>query len=123
MTKPKRWRTTEAIQRRAKELRREQTPAEQKLWAKLRGKQLLGFKFRRQHPIDRFIVDFCCTRPKLVVEIDGDSHTSQAEYDDSRTAHLEELGYTVIRFTNRQVYRQLDVVLDEIAWTLDNLML
>jgi very-short-patch-repair endonuclease len=121
MTNHKRWRTTEAIQQRAKELRREQTPAEQKLWARLRGKQLLGFKFRRQHPIGRFIVDFCCTRPKLVIEIDGDSHASQVEYDGSRTAHLEGLGYTVVRFTNEQVHRRLDAILDEIARTLDGL--
>jgi very-short-patch-repair endonuclease len=121
MTNHKRWRTTEAVQRRAKELRREQTPAEQNLWARLRGKQLLGFKFRRQHPIDRFIVDFCCVRPKLVIEIDGDGHALQGEYDDSRTAYLEELGYTVIRFTNRQAHGHLDAVLEEIARHLDNL--
>jgi very-short-patch-repair endonuclease len=119
MTNHKRWRTTKAIQRRAKELRCEQTPAEQKLWARLRGRQLRGFKFRRQHPIGRFVVDFCCARAKLVVEVDGDSHASQIEYDDSRTAHLEECVYTVIRFTNRQVLGQIDAVLDEIARVLN----
>jgi len=121
MTNHKRWRASEAIQQRTKELRREQTPAEQKLWARLRGKQLLGFKSRRQHPIGRFIVDFCCARSKLVIEIDGDSHAVQVEYDDSRTAHLEEIGYTVVRFTNEQVHRHLDAVLTEIVQILDRL--
>ena len=111
----RRWRTTETIQRRAKELRRNQTPMERKLWAKLRGKQLCGLKFRRQHPIGRYIVDFCCLARKLVIEIDGDSHAFQLEYDQERTAYLEERGYTVIRFTNDQVQRQLDAVLTEIA--------
>jgi very-short-patch-repair endonuclease len=121
MINRKRWRTTEALQERAKELRREQTPTEQRLWAKLRSKQLLGFKFRRQHPIGRFVVDFCCARNKLVIEIDGGSHAAQVEYDDSRTAYLEERGYTVICFTNEQVQRQFDAVLDEIARVLNNL--
>jgi very-short-patch-repair endonuclease len=111
----KRWRTTEAIQQRAKELRRNQTPAERKLWARLRGKQLGGLKFRRQHPIGRCIVDFCCLARKLVIEIDGDSHAFQVEYDHARTAYLEERGYTVVRFTNDQVHRQFDDILAEIA--------
>jgi very-short-patch-repair endonuclease len=121
MTKRKRWRTTEAIQERVKELRRQQTPAEQRLWARLRGKQVPGFKFRRRHPIGRFTVDFCCARAKLVVEIDGGSHAARAGYDDSRTAYLEERGYTVIRFTNEQVHRRLDAVLDEIVRVLNDL--
>jgi very-short-patch-repair endonuclease len=111
----KRWRTTEAIQQRAKELRRDQTPAERKLWAGLRGKQLSGLKFRRQHPIGRCIVDFCCLAHKLVIEIDGDSHAFQVEYDHACTAYLEERGYTVIRFTNDQFHRQFNNVLTEIA--------
>ena len=109
------WRTTEAIQERARELRRDQTPAERELWARLRGKQLCGLKFRRQHPIGRCIVDFCCVASKLVIEVDGDSHAFQEEYDSARTAYLEERGYRVIRFTNQQVHRQLDDVLAEVA--------
>ena len=119
MTQHKRWRTTEAIQQRAKELRRNLTPAERELWARLRGKQLYGLRFRRQHPIDRFIVDFCCVARNLVVEIDGHSHGSQAGYDQARTACLEDRGYRVIRFTNEQVRRHLDAVLDEIARQCD----
>jgi very-short-patch-repair endonuclease len=116
----KRWRTTKAIQQRAKELRRNPTPAERKLWANLRGKQLYGLKFRRQHPIDRYIVDFCCIARRIVIEIDGHSHASQVEYDHARTAHLRDRGYTVIRFTNHQVLRQLDAVLEEILRHCDD---
>ncbi len=115
MSNHKRWRTAEAIQQRAKQLRREQTPAEQKLWAALRYKQLEGLRFRRQHPIGRFIVDFCCVAHKLVIEVDGDSHALQANYDEARTAHLQDLGYKIIRFTNDQIHHQLDAVLAEIA--------
>jgi very-short-patch-repair endonuclease len=117
-----RWRTTEAIQQRAKELRRNQTPAERRLWAKLRRKQACGYRFRRQHPIGRCIVDFYCAALKLAIEIDGDSHASQVEYDAARTAYLEERGCTVIRFTNEQVRRQLDAVLDEIVRQCDALI-
>jgi very-short-patch-repair endonuclease len=115
MTQHKRWRTTEATQERARELRRDQTPAKQQLWARLRSKQLYGLKFRRQHPIGQFIVDFCCVSCKLVIELDGDSHASQKEYDQGRTAWLESRGYRVIRFTNREVTRQLDAVLEAIT--------
>lgn len=119
MTQRKRWRTTAAVQQRARELRREQTPAERKLWARLRRKQLYGLRFRRQHPIGPFIADFCCVAHKLVVEIDGHSHGAQVEYDEARTAWLEERGYKVVRFTNDQIHRHLDAVLAEIARQCD----
>ena len=115
MTRPKRWRTTEAVQQRARQLRRAQTPAEQKLWARLRRKQLYGLRFRRQHPIGRFIADFCCVAHRLVIEIDGPSHGAQVEYDETRTAWLEARGYRVIRFTNEQIDRRMDDVLAEVA--------
>jgi very-short-patch-repair endonuclease len=115
MNPRRRWRTTAAIQQHAKDLRRGQTPAERQLWACLRGKQLGGFRFRRQHPIGPFIVDFCVLSPRLVIEIDGDSHAEQVEYDESRTAYLEEHGYAVLRFTNEDVLRRLEGVLAEIA--------
>ena len=115
MNQRQRWRTTAAIHQHAKDLRREQTPAERQLWACLRGKQLGGFRFRRQHPIGPFIVDFCCLSPRLVIEIDGDSHAEQVEYDESRTAYLEERGYVMLRFTNEDVQHRLEGVLAEIA--------
>jgi len=98
----------------ARELRQPQTPIESKLWAYLRNKQLGGFKFRRQHPIDRFIVDFYCAACRLVIEIDGDSHAEQVEYDLARTAWLNEQGYRVIRFNNRDVQHHIEAVLEAI---------
>ncbi len=115
MSQRQRWRTTAAIQQRAQDLRRDQTPAERQVWACLRGKQLGGFRFRHQHPIGPFIVDFCCLSPRLVIEIDGDSHAEQVEYDASRTAYLAERGYAVICFTNEDVQRRLEGVLAEIV--------
>ncbi len=106
---------------RARELRQPQTPAEAKLWAHLRNRQLDGFKFRRQHPIGRFIVDFYCAACRLVIEIDGDSHAEQIEYDQARTEWLNDLGYQVIRFTNREVFRRLEAVLEAILETCEKL--
>ena len=105
-----------AIKARAKTLRRPQTPMETRLWARLRDRQLEGHKFRRQHPIHRFIADFYCDDAKLVVEIDGDSHAEpeQAEHDMARTEWLVQHGYRVIRFTNEDVARRMDGVLGAI---------
>ena len=97
---------------RARELRRPQTRAEAMLWMRLRNQQLCGFKFRRQHPIDRFIVDFYCAGCRLVVEIDGDSHLQQIEYDEARTQWLIDSGYRTVRFANQEVYDHLETVLE-----------
>ena len=99
---------------RAREFRQPQTPAEATLWASLRDRQLGGYKFRRQHPIDRFIADFCCPECHLIVEVDGDSHLAQAEYDVARTEWLSDHGYEVVRFTNREVRYQFSSVLQAI---------
>jgi very-short-patch-repair endonuclease len=97
----RRWRASRAVQTRARQLRRELTPAEQRLWGYLRRAQLAGFEFRRQHPVDRFIVDFFCPAAKLVIEVDGDSHAEQAEYDCERTQWLnQQKGYRVLRVAN-----------------------
>lgn len=106
---------------RAREMRRPQTPAEATLWRALRNRQI-GFKFRRQHPIDRFIIDFYCAEVKLLVEIDGQSHLEldQQEYDKARTEYLENLGYRVIRFTNDDVRYNLKVVASEILQVVEN---
>ncbi|HRV95829.1 MAG TPA: endonuclease domain-containing protein [Anaerolineae bacterium] len=81
-----------AIKARARELRRPMTPQEQKLWRQLRSRQLCDLKFRRQHPIERFILDFYCHEHQLAVEIDGDSHADPAQqrYDQARTDWLNE---------------------------------
>jgi very-short-patch-repair endonuclease len=109
-----RWRSSAEIQEAARTLRKQMTPAEKLLWQHLRYKQIGGARFRRQHPIGRFIVDFYCPEHRLIVEVDGDVHVTQAGYDEARTALLEEQGYRVIRFTNQQVYQQMSAVLETI---------
>ena len=107
----KRIRTLAQIQERARELRREMTPAEKLLWSRLRNKQLNGLKFRRQHPLGPFIADFYCAARRLVVEVDGDIHDSQTERDAARTEQFEQYGYRVIRFRNEQVLNDIESVL------------
>jgi very-short-patch-repair endonuclease len=105
----------------AREMRRPQTPAEATLWRALRNRKT-GFKFRRQHPIYRFIIDFYCAEAKLLIEIDGESHLEpdQAEYDRARTEYLEVLGYIVIRFTNDDVRFNIHAVASQILRTIEN---
>jgi len=91
------------------------TPAEQVLWEALRGKKLDGLKFRPQHPVGPFILDFWCPARKLVVELDGDIHQGQEDYDDARTKQLESYGYRVIRFHNEEVLADLPSVLEKIS--------
>jgi very-short-patch-repair endonuclease len=107
-------RTSAAIRTRARELRQSPTLTEEKLWAQLRNRQLGGIKFRRQHPIRRFIVDFYCAARRLVVEIDGGIHATQREADRDRCRELEAFGYHVIRFTNQEVETEMERVLREI---------
>jgi len=105
----------------AREMRHPQTSAETTLWNVLRNKST-GYKFRRQHPIDMFIIDFYCAEAKLLMEIDGDSHfiPKQEEYDKARTEYLEYLGYKVIRFTNNDVRYHILAVADEIMRTVES---
>ncbi len=104
-----------AILKRAREMRQPQTAAESILWQHLRNRNL-EYKFRRQHPIERFIIDFYCAELKLCIEIDGDSHMGkeQQEYDAVRTEYLESLGYKMIRFTNDDVRLDINAVAQEI---------
>src|SRR5690349_761139 len=99
----------------AREMRREPTVAENHLWKRLRKAQILDFKFRRQHTIDRFIVDFYCTKAHLVIEVDGIIHEDQQEADYLRAEFLESLGLQVLRFTNGEVLQQTDGVIERIA--------
>ena len=98
-------------------LREKLTPAEAALWTLLKNKQLHGRKFRRQHSIENYIADFYCASEKLIVELDGEVHNNhvQAEYDEARDARLTELGYKVLRFENKTVFRHAEAVLDLIA--------
>ena len=104
------------LHRRARELRKRMTPAEKKLWQALRRKQLLGKKFRRQHPLYIYIADFYCHDCKLIIELDGGIHKMPDQYykDLDRTMELEKMGITVIRFTNEETENNLAFVLKEI---------
>jgi very-short-patch-repair endonuclease len=106
--------TDPALLQRAREMRREPTEPERRLWQKVRRKQLDGYKFRRQHPIGRFILDFYCHEARLVVELDGESHAFQEEYDAARTEWLEAQGLRVLRFPNQVVMKNMEGVLETI---------
>lgn len=95
---------------RARRLRRDATPAEKELWFALRRGGLNGYKFRRQQRLGPFIADFACQSARLVIEVDGDSHAAQIDYDARRTEFLAREGYRVLRFTNREVMNNLDGV-------------
>jgi very-short-patch-repair endonuclease len=112
--------TTPEIERRAKDLRRNMTSAERELWRALRKHRQDGFYFRRQHAIERFIVDFCCTAKKLCIEVDGGIHDRQGERDAERTAYLESCGYRVLRFTNDEVLNQYHFVTRRIREALND---
>lgn len=100
-----------------KDLRRNMTQPEQKLWYYLRGEHLNGYKFRRQYGLLNYVLDFYCISEKLAIEIDGDSHfhSSVREYDSTRTKALEKIGVTVLRFTNLDINTNLEGVLTSIA--------
>ena len=95
----------------ARYMRANPTHAETSLWEKLRKRQLGGLKFRRQHIIHVFIVDFYCPAAKLVIEIDGSVHTEEEEYDQEREAYLAAMGYETIRFGNLDVAENIEMVL------------
>ncbi|MEJ6790744.1 endonuclease domain-containing protein [Brevundimonas sp. BR2-1] len=104
---------------RARELRRRMTPPEARLWVCLRGKRLAGLKFRRQHPIGPYVLDFYCAAAKLAVEVDGQSHErpEQIAHDRRRTAWLREQGVRVVRLAAEDVRVHLDGVVDYIRRT------
>ena len=96
----------------SRRLRREMTDAEHKLWKLLRGSQLQGLKFRRQHPIPPYVADFCCIEKKLIVELDGSQHCVQT--DAARTKFLESKGWHVIRFWDNDVLLATEAVVEAI---------
>ena len=102
----------------ARRLRQKQTDAERLLWFRLRDRRLVGWKFKRQVPIDRFIVDFFCPDAKLILEIDGGQHDERRARDENRTASLESKGYLVLRFWNNDVIGNMEGVLEEILNTI-----
>ncbi len=98
----------------ARTLRKDQTNAEAMLWEYLRDKRLKGVKFRRQHILRGFILDFYCPQAKLAIELDGLIHKKQKEADKERQAILESIGVTFLRFSNEQVYNEADIIIDSI---------
>ena len=100
---------------RARELRKNATFGEVLLWGKLKGRQLLGYKFIKQIPILKFIVDFYCRELTLIIEIDGFGHDGQLEYDDYRQKDLEKEGHVVLRFQEWEVRRDIDNVIQRIV--------
>lgn len=94
--------------RHSRDLRSGQTEAEARLWQAVRARRLMGLRFKRQVPIEPYIVDFLCPEHRLVIELDGSQHQDAVAYDERRTWHLQERGYRVVRFTNDDVLSDLD---------------
>ena len=106
----------------AKDLRRDLTQMERKLWKILSAKKLGGYKFRRQQAVGEYIVDFVCMEKKLIVELDGGQHAEiRADHDLGRTYFLEKNGYTVLRFWNNEIFESLEGVADTILEALNSL--
>nr|VFJ96659.1 MAG: Very-short-patch-repair endonuclease [Candidatus Kentron sp. LFY] len=103
---------------RARSLRQNATDAEKLLWRHLRNRQLSGFKFRRQMPVEPYIVDFACLEAKLIIELDGGQHAEQQTYDQNRSRVLGSRGYRVLRFWNNEMLRDMDAVLERIRMVL-----
>ena len=99
---------------RARQLRKNQTDAEQKLWSHLRRRQLDAFRFRRQQPIGPYVVDFFCPEARLIVEVDGGQHAERTEQDAERTEWLEARGYRVARYWNNEVLGNIEGVLTDL---------
>ena len=110
----------ERFRQRARKLRASQTSSEAQLWQALRGRRLAAWKFRRQHPISRYVVDFVTIEGKLIVEVDGVTHDTEREraHDAERTHTLEAFGFHVVRVSNTDVYENLNGVLEMIDLTL-----
>lgn len=106
--------TTQVKHSKAKEYRQNLTSSEALLWSRLKASRLGGFHFRRQQVIEPFIVDFYCHSASLVVEVDGDIHDFHKGYDFERDQFLKELGYSILRFTNDEIEKNLDGVLEQI---------
>ena len=117
MSRKTRGKASQKIVIEARQHRKKPTLTEQKLWEALRSRRLAGLKFRRQHPYDRYILDFFCVSHQLAVEIDGGihQHPEQKKHDEERTAYLQSQGITVLRFKNEDVVENLERVLEEIV--------
>ena len=113
---PQYYRSTEGTEENAQKLRKPLTPAEKIFWHCARNRGLLNLKFRRQHPIGPFIADFYCHEYKLVVEIDGDIHSNEEirSYDLKRDLYMKNLGLSILRFSNDDVFKNMDWIEEQI---------
>ena len=107
--------------RQARSFRKTPTDAESKLWSELRNRLLLGFKFRRQHPLGTRVFDFYCEEAKLAIELDGSGHSYDLKREDDLDREIEayEKGVRILRFANHEVFENLDSVLNEIIYAID----
>ncbi len=118
MRRKPRWRAPEPVQEAAKDLRVRMTEAERLLWSALRRDQVGGLRFRRQHAIGPFVLDFYCPAIRLGIELDGPIHDQQRELDDARTEGLGTLQIRILRFRNEQVISDLPAVIKEIEYAV-----
>ena len=119
MPRPKR--SNPKTRHQAIKLRKESTPAERKLWSRIRNDQL-GVTFRRQHAVGNYIPDFCSPKARLIIEMDGSQHLEQdaSRYDEERTKYLESQGYKVIRFWNKDVMKDIEGVIRAIIFAMES---
>ncbi len=118
---PRNQRSNPKTKHQAIKLRKESTPAERKLWSRIRNDQL-GVTFRRQHAVGNYIPDFCSPKARLIIELDGSQHLEQdaSRYDEERTQYLISQGYRVIRFWNNDVMNKIEDVILAIAYALQD---
>ena len=117
MPRPKR--SNPKTKHQAIELRKESTPAERKLWSRIRNDQL-GVAFRRQHAVGNYIPDFCSPKARLIIELDGSQHMEQEGYDQERTEYLETKGFKVLRFWNNSVMNDIESVIRAIIQAMES---
>lgn len=106
------------LKQRSRDLRKNLTDAEQKLWQKLRNKQIKDHKFRRQFVLGNYIVDFICLDKRLIIEVDGGQHMENVDYDSQRDEWLKSQSFKILRFWNNQVLNEIDSVLEVIVKNL-----
>ncbi len=116
---PRKLRSKPRTKHQAIQLRKKSTPAERKLWSRIRDEQL-GVTFRRQHAVGIYIPDFCSPKAKLIIELDGSQHLEQQEHDEERTKYLESQGYKVVRFWNNDVLKDIENVIRVILFAMES---
>jgi very-short-patch-repair endonuclease len=112
--------TPQYVVKLARKLRQNLTIPEKLLWEKLRNKQLRGFRFRCQHPVYRYVLDFYCHEVMLAIEIDGDVHKEHKEYDEYRDELLQNIGIRTLRFKNEEIISNIEVVINTISSILES---